>query len=339
MCRVSPMSDLLDLIRSMPKAELHLHIEGTLEPAMLMQLAEKHSVELPYSSVEDVARAYEFNDLQSFLDLYYLGAGVLVDEDDFYELMIAYLRRCRDEGIVHAEIMFDPQTHTDRGIGFDVFMSGFERARQQAASEWGTSTLLIMCFLRHLPESAALATLQQSLPYRDMIHAVGLDSGEVGNPPEKFSAVFAEARRLGFECVAHAGEEGPPAYIWGALDTLEVSRIDHGVRCVEDRALVERLVREQMPLTVCPLSNVRLRVFNTMADHNILALLDQGLNVCVNSDDPPYFGGYLMDNFAAMEAALGLESDQAKQLVANSIRSSFLPVARKEDLLQQILAS
>ncbi len=333
------MSDLLDLIRSMPKAELHLHIEGTLEPAMLVELAEKHGVELPYSNVEDVARAYEFDDLQSFLDLYYLGAGVLVDEDDFYELMIAYLRRCRDEGIVHAEIMFDPQTHTDRGIDFEVFMTGFERARQQAASEWGTSTLLIMCFLRHLPASAALSTLQQSLPYRDMIHAVGLDSGEVGNPPEEFSAVFAEARRLGFECVAHAGEEGPPTYIWGALDTLEVSRIDHGVRCAEDQALVERLVREQMPLTVCPLSNVRLRVFNTMADHNILALLDQGLNVCVNSDDPPYFGGYLMDNFAAMEAALGLESDQAKQLVANSIRSSFLSVARKEDLLQHILAS
>jgi len=240
---------------------------------------------------------------------------------------------------VHAEIMFDPQTHTDRGIEFSIFMAGFERARQQAASEWGMSTLLIMCFLRHLPESAAQTTLQQSLPYRDMIHAVGLDSGEVGNPPEKFSIVFAEARELGFECVAHAGEEGAPAYIWGALDTLEVSRIDHGVRCTEDPELVERLVREQMPLTVCPLSNVRLRVFDTMADHNILTLLSQGLNVCVNSDDPPYFGGYLMDNFAAIESALGLDIDQARHLAANSIRSSFLPVARKEELLQQVLNS
>lgn len=331
------MSELLEFVRRLPKAELHLHIEGTLEPEMLMRLAAKHHVELPYKTVEDVRRAYDFDDLQSFLDLYYLGASVLVSEDDFYELMYAYLCRCRDEGIVHAEIMFDPQTHTDRGIEFQIFMAGFERARRQANSEWGMSSLLIMCFLRHLSEDAAFETLLAATPFSDQIHTVGLDSSEVGHPPEKFERVFDAASKAGYELVAHAGEEGPPAYIHGALDKLNVARIDHGVRCLEDPSLVERLVRQQTPLTVCPLSNVRLRVFSEMQDHCILEMLERGLNVCINSDDPPYFGGYLLDNFAALENSLGLEVEQAKQLAANSLRGSFLDVASKERWLREIL--
>lgn len=331
------MTELLEFVRRLPKAELHLHIEGTLEPEMLMRLAAKHHIELPYGTVEDVRQAYDFDDLQSFLDLYYLGASVLVDEDDFYELMYAYLCRCRDEGIVHAEVMFDPQTHTERGVEFEIFMAGFERARRQANAEWGMSTLLIMCFLRHLSEDAAFETLLAAAPYRDQIYMVGLDSSEVGHPPEKFERVFAAAAKAGYDLVAHAGEEGPPAYIDSALDKLKVARIDHGVRCLEDPSLVERLVHQQTPLTVCPLSNVRLRVFREMKDHRILEMLERGLNVSINSDDPSYFGGYLLDNFAAMEASLALDAEQVKQLAANSIRGSFLDVAYKERWLREIL--
>jgi adenosine deaminase len=327
---------ITEFVRKLPKAELHLHIEGTLEPAMLVRLAEKHRIKLPYQSVDDVLRAYDFEDLQSFLDLYYLGAGVLQDDEDFHDLMFAYLERCKEEGIVHAEIMFDPQTHTDRGIPFATVLSGFLAAMDTARMEWDMSVSLIMCFLRHLTEESALQTLSEAEPYREYIQSVGLDSSELGHPPEKFQQAFAKAAEQGYRLVAHAGEEGPPAYIHSALDVLKVSRIDHGVRCLEDDSLVERLVADQIPVTVCPLSNVKLCVYDRLEDHPILAMLDRGLNVCINSDDPPYFGGYLLDNFVALRDSLSMSKHQAMQLAANSIRSSFADEDRKQKWLAQI---
>ncbi|MDG1442734.1 MAG: adenosine deaminase [Pseudomonadales bacterium] len=324
---------MISYVSEMPKAELHLHIEGTLEPEMMMALAEKHGVVLPYTTLDEVHAAYNFSDLQSFLDLYYFGASVLRDESDFFDLMWAYLVKCRQQNIVHTEIMFDPQTHTDRGIAFDVMMKGYLGALKQAEAEWGQSFKLIMCFLRHLSQASAFETLGMAEPFSDDIDAVGLDSGELGNPPEKFSDVFAAAAQQGYQCVAHAGEEGPPAYIWGALNSLNVARIDHGVRCLEDDELVAQLVRDQTPLTVCPLSNVRLCVVDEMKDHPILTMLDKGLLVTVNSDDPPYFGGYLNDNFLAMVGGLGLAQDQAKQLAANSFKASFLDEEKKQYFL------
>jgi adenosine deaminase len=330
------MSEFIDYVRSLPKAELHLHIEGTLEPAMLMNLAEKHQVDLPYSTAADVERAYDFGDLQSFLDLYYLGASVLIDAGDFYSLMFRYLERCRDEGIVHTEMMFDPQTHTERGIGFPVFMSGFGQAMGDAKRQWGQSSSLIMCFLRHLPEESAFETLKAAEPFKSQIMSIGLDSSELGHPPGKFERVYAAAGQQGYRLVAHAGEEGPPTYIVDALDRLRVERIDHGVRCLEDEALVERLVRAQTPLTVCPLSNVRLCVFETLVDHPIRHMLERGLNVTVNSDDPPYFGGYLLDNFEVLHRELGLTLEDARQLAVNSIRSSFIDQASCKVWLDQL---
>jgi|TARA_B110000967_G_scaffold7125_1_gene7164 adenosine deaminase len=330
--------DIISYVSDMPKAELHLHIEGTLEPEMMMALAEKHGVVLPYATLEDVHAAYNFSDLQSFLDLYYFGASVLREESDFFDLMWAYLVKCRQQNIVHTEIMFDPQTHTDRGIAFEVMMRGYLGALKQAEAEWGQSSKLIMCFLRHLSQASAFETLRMAEPFRDEIDAVGLDSGELGNPPEKFTEVFTAAAQQGYQCVAHAGEEGPPAYIWGALNSLNVTRIDHGVRCLEDDELVEQLVRDQTPLTVCPLSNVRLCVVDEMKDHPILAMLDKGLLVTVNSDDPPYFGGYLNDNFLAMVGGLGLNQAQAKQLAANSFKASFLDEDKKVQFLDALEA-
>ena len=330
--------DIISYVSDMPKAELHLHIEGTLEPEMMMALAEKHGVVLPYATLEDVHAAYNFSDLQSFLDLYYFGASVLREESDFFDLMWAYLVKCRQQNIVHTEIMFDPQTHTDRGIAFDVMMRGYLGALKQAEAEWGQSSKLIMCFLRHLSQASAFETLRMAEPFRDEIDAVGLDSGELGNPPEKFTEVFTAAAQQGYQCVAHAGEEGPPAYIWGALNSLNVTRIDHGVRCLEDDELVEQLVRDQTPLTVCPLSNVRLCVVDEMKDHPILAMLDKGLLVTVNSDDPPYFGGYLNDNFLAMVGGLALSQAQAKQLAANSFKASFLDEDKKVQFLDALEA-
>jgi len=330
------MSEFREFVRRLPKAELHLHIEGTLEPSMVMSLASKHGVKLPHNSIEDLEKAYHFDDLQSFLDLYYLGAGVLREEQDFYDLMTAYLKRCSEDGIVHTEMMFDPQTHTDRGIDFSVFMAGFRAARKDAETNWGISTRLIMCFLRHLPESAAFETLKAAEPFCDEITAVGLDSSELGHPPEKFKRVYAQAKEQGYRLVAHAGEEGPPEYIHGSLDLLGVERIDHGVRCLEDEKLVDLLVANQTPLTVCPLSNVRLRVCDTMSDHPLLTMLDKGLNVCVNSDDPPYFGGYLLDNFDSLNESLGLTEEQAIALIANSIKSSFLSDVDKKRWLNQL---
>jgi adenosine deaminase len=329
--------NLKQWVASLPKVELHLHIEGSLEPDLMMALAKKHRVDLPYANIEDVRKAYDFEDLQSFLDLYYLGASVLKDEDDFYQLMWNYLLRCKDDNVVHAEIMFDPQTHTQRGIGFEIFMTGFKRAIKQAQQEWGQSCLLIMSFLRHLTEQSAIETLETARPYLDDITAVGLDSSELGNPPEKFAQVFKMAKSLGLKRVAHAGEEGPTEYIWGALKVLDVHRIDHGVRCIEDPDLIAFLIQSQHPLTVCPLSNTKLKVFKHMQEHNVLQLLDLGLMATINADDPSYFGGYLNDNFFAIIDHLPIEKHHLEQLLKNSFNASFLAEDVKQYWLQKII--
>ncbi|HXR63472.1 MAG TPA: adenosine deaminase [Rudaea sp.] len=329
-------SSLESFIRGIPKAELHLHIEGTLEPELMFALAARHGVGLPYASVEALRAAYQFDSLQSFLDLYYAGAAVLRDEDDFHALTMAYLRRAHDDGVVHVEIFFDPQTHTARGIAFAAAIDGIRRALADGEREFGISHRLILCFLRHLSAEDAMRTLEQALPYKDAIVAVGLDSSERGHPPSKFSAVFERARREGFLTVAHAGEEGPPEYIIEALDLLKVARIDHGVRCEEDPALVERLARERIPLTVCPLSNVRLCVYESIEQHNLKRLLERGLCVTVNSDDPAYFGGYVADNFLAVQRGLGLSKEDIRTLAANSIEASFLPPAQKRALRDRL---
>ena len=329
-------SDLKAYLRALPKAELHLHIEGSLEPEMVFALAQKHGVTLPYATVDALRAAYDFSDLQSFLEIYYAGANVLRDEDDFHAMTAAYLRRAHADGVVHAEIFFDPQTHTDRGIDIGVVFRGISRALQDAERDFGMSSRLILCFLRHLSEEAAMQTLDAALPYQQHFVAVGLDSSEKGHPPSKFARVFERARAAGLLTVAHAGEEGPPAYIREALDLLKVSRIDHGVRCSEDPALVAELAASRMPLTVCPLSNVRLKVYNDMRQHNIGQLLQQGLCVTVNSDDPAYFGGYVLDNYVAIAEALDLSKAQLAQLARNSFEASFLDAANKQKWLAKI---
>lgn len=325
-----------ELLVDLPKAELHLHIEGTLEPELAFTMARRNQVELPYEDEEAVRRAYVFEDLQSFLDIYYAACSVLVTERDFYDLTWAYLLRAAAQGVRHAEIFFDPQTHTDRGVSFGTVIEGITRALEDGERNLRVTSRLIMCFLRHLSAEAAMATLEVALPYRDAIVAVGLDSGEAGNPPEKFRDVFDRARAEGFPAVAHAGEEGPPEYIWQALDVLDVRRIDHGVRCTEDGSLVERLVAEQTPLTVCPFSNVKLRVFPDLQHHNFGELLDRGLLVTINSDDPAYFGGYVADNYIGTAAALGLTADQMIQVARNSFVASFLPEAERQQHLDAI---
>jgi adenosine deaminase len=319
-------------IRNMPKAELHIHIEGSVEPELMFAIADRNGIRLPFSSVDEVRNAYHFTDLQSFLDIYYAGAEVLHREQDFYDLTWAYLDRARGDNVRHTEIFFDPQTHTDRGIPFETVVAGIHRALQDAEQALGITSKLILCFLRHLSADAAMATLEQALPFQDWIVGVGLDSSERGHPPEKFAKVFDRARSEGFVTVAHAGEEGPPEYIWQALDLLKVSRIDHGVRCEEDRQLVEQLRRQQVPLTVCPLSNVKLKVFENIAAHNLKTLLDLGLCVTVNSDDPAYFGGYISDNFIAVHQALGLTQDELIQLSHNAFRASFLDAKARQQL-------
>jgi len=314
---------LPELLQAMPKAELHIHIEGSLEPELIFALAQRNGVALSYPSVEALRAAYAFTDLQTFLDIYYAGASVLLKEEDFHDMAWAYLSKAAAENVLHTELFFDPQTHTDRGVPFEVVIKGLDRACQRAKTELGVSATLIMCFLRHLPEEAALKTLDEALPWRDLIVGVGLDSSERGHPPEKFARVFARCRELGLHVVAHAGEEGPPAYIISALDVLKVERIDHGVRCVEDPALVQRLVKEGMPLTVCPLSNVKLCVFGTLDQHNLKAMLDLGLKVTINSDDPAYFGGYLNQNYLETFAALNLDASAAYTLARNSFEASF----------------
>jgi adenosine deaminase len=327
---------MADLIARLPKVEMHLHIEGTLEPEMMFELAARNGIDLPFGSVDEVRAAYDFTDLQSFLDIYYRGAAALVTEQDFDDLMWAYFERAAADGVRHAEIFFDPQTHTERGIGFDVFMAGFGAAMERAERDLGVTSLLIMCFLRHLPESAAIETFEMARPHLGQITAVGLDSSEVGHPPEGFARVYAMARDAGLRAVAHAGEEGPPAYVVGALDVLRVERIDHGVASEQDEELLERLVSERIPLTMCPLSNIRLRVFDTMSDHNLKRLLDRGVLVTVNSDDPAYFGGYVGDNYRALQNGLGMSDAEMAVLARNSIEASFLDVERKAALIAEV---
>lgn len=310
---------MYDWLNALPKAELHLHLEGSLEPELLFALAERNKIALPWNDVEALRSAYDFNNLQEFLDLYYQGADVLRTEQDFYDLTWAYLLKCQAQNVIHTEPFFDPQTHTDRGIPFEVVLGGIRQALQDGRQQLGISSGLILSFLRHLSEDEAQKTLDQALPFRDAFIAVGLDSSELGHPPSKFQRVFDRARGEGFLTVAHAGEEGPPEYIWEALDLLKVSRIDHGVRASEDPRLMQRLIDEQIPLTVCPLSNTKLRVFEDMSQHNILELLERGLKVTVNSDDPAYFGGYVTENFYALHQSLGMSEDQAKRLAQNSL--------------------
>ena len=331
---------LHDFIRGLPKAELHLHIEGSLEPEMMFALAQRNGVKLPYASVDEVRAAYEFADLQSFLDLYYAGAAVLQTEQDFFDLTNAYIQRARADNVRHVELFFDPQTHTVRGIDLATVFAGIARALRAAQAEDGFSSRMILCFLRHLSEADACATFDAAMPlraeYADLWHGIGLDSGEVGNPPAKFAGVFARARELGFRVVAHAGEEGPPAYVQEALDVLKVERIDHGVRSEEDAQLLQRLVHKRMPLTVCPLSNLKLRVVEDLREHNLARMLRAGICVTINSDDPAYFGGYMNANFIATADALQLGRDELVAIASNGFDASFLPAADKQRWLEEI---
>ncbi|AZY54185.1 adenosine deaminase [Bordetella avium] len=310
-----------DWLTALPKAELHIHLEGALEPELLFALAQRNGVTLPWPDIDALRQAYQYQNLQEFLDLYYQGAHVLRTEQDFYDLTWAYLRKCAEQGVTHTEPFFDPQTHTDRGVPFQVVLSGIQAALADGRRDLGIQSGLILSFLRHLPEEAAMRTLDEALPYRDAFIAVGLDSSEAGFPPRLFERVFARARAEGLPAVAHAGEEGPPEYIWEALERLQVKRIDHGVRAWEDPRLIAHLVDTQIPLTVCPLSNVRLQVFEHMGQHNVLEMLERGLNVCINSDDPAYFGGYVLENFMALREHLGMSQEQARRLAANSLAS------------------
>jgi adenosine deaminase len=323
-------------IRDIPKAELHIHIEGSLEPELLFILADRNKVKLPFNSVEDVKKAYVFDNLQSFLDIYYQGTNVLMCEQDFYDMTWAYLLKAHEQNVRHSEIFFDPQTHTSRGVKFETVFNGINLALKNAQHSLGITTNLIMCFLRHLSADKAMETLQQGLHYRGWITAVGLDSSEIGNPPEKFTLVFNKAREAGFLTVAHAGEEGPPEYIRQALDDLKVLRIDHGVRCIENSHLIQRLKKEQTPLTVCPLSNVKLHVFDHIAKHNLKQLLDLGLCVTINSDDPAYFGGYIGDNFQAAQDALGLNDNEIYKIAKNGFQASFINQEEKQRYIEEL---
>lgn len=323
-------------IQELPKAELHLHIEGTLEPEMMFELAKRNQIELPYASIDEIKAAYDFDDLQSFLDLYYQGSQVLQTEQDFYDLTWAYLKKAASQAVKHTEIFFDPQTHTQRGIDFDTVYQGIYRALTDGESKLGVSFRLILCFLRDLSEAAAIATLKTALPYKHTIVAVGLDSAEQGNPPSKFQNAFKMAQDEGFLTVAHAGEEGPPEYIWEAINLLNVARIDHGVRSVEDPELLNYLSEKQIPLTVCPLSNVELKVFESMADHNLKQLLEKGLCVTLNSDDPSYFGGYIAENYQETMDALHLSKQEIYQIAKNSFSASFLSPETQEKLIGEL---
>ncbi|GAB2657319.1 adenosine deaminase [Vibrio panuliri] len=325
-------------IQQLPKVELHLHIEGSLEPEMMFALAQRNNIELPFATPEEVKAAYEFNNLQSFLDIYYQGANVLVHEQDFYDLTWAYLKRCQQDNVIHTEIFFDPQTHTSRGIAFATVIEGISRALQEGEKQLGITSRLIMCFLRHLDEQSAFETLEQALPYKEKIIAVGLDSSELGHPPEKFMRVFAKAREEGFLSVAHAGEEGPVSNIYDSLELLNVSRIDHGVRCSDDAVLVAELAEISMPLTVCPLSNTKLKVFEKMEQHNIVELLRQGVRVTINSDDPAYFGGYMTDNFMAVAQSHDVTLQEMAQFTQNAIEASFISNQEKQQLLAKLHA-
>jgi len=317
----------------LPKVELHLHLEGSLEPELMFTLAQKNKISLPFSTIDQVRQAYKFSNLQDFLDIYYQGANVLLEEQDFYDLTWAYLEKCHEQNVVHVEPFFDPQTHTDRGVSFGAVVNGISRALKDAEVQFDITSRLIMCFLRHLSEEEAFKTLTQAEPFLDKIIGVGLDSSEQGQPPEKFSRVFAKARDLGLFTVAHAGEEGPAEYVWTAINDLKVSRIDHGVRSSDDPELMKHLVETRIPLTVCPLSNTKLCVFEDMSQHNILLMLEQGVCVTVNSDDPAYFGGYITENFLALAESLEMSKAQTIQLIKNSIEASFVNETRKQEML------
>lgn len=329
-------SQMKDFIEKLPKAELHLHIEGSLEPETMFRIAQRNNIDLPYQSVEEVREAYKFEDLQSFLDIYYKGAEALQKEEDFYEITWEYLTKVAKENVRHVEIFFDPQTHTNRGIPFKTVITAINRALEDGEKKLGITSRLIMSFLKHLSEEEAIKTLEEAMPYKDMIYAVGLDSSELGNPPEKFEKVMNMALKEGFVTVAHAGEEGPADYIWGSIQKLSVSRVDHGVRCIDDPKLLEYLKRTRIPLTVCPLSNVKLCVFDEMKDHNIKELLDMGLCVMVNSDDPAYFGGYMNQNFIELQAGLNLTKEDLAALAKNSFEASFLPIDVKQKYYMEI---
>lgn len=329
-------SSIENFIAGLPKAELHLHIEGTFEPELMFEIAARNNQELKYKSVDDLKAAYQFNNLQEFLDIYYSGANVLIYEQDFYDLPWAYLKRIHDQNVLHTEIFFDPQTHTSRGIAFETVITGIYRALEEGRTKLKISSRLILSFLRHLSEESAFETLEKALPFKEWIAAVGLDSSEKGNPPEKFERVFQKAREYGFLTVAHAGEEGPPEYVWGALNLLHVSRIDHGNRSLEDPKLVDELVRRQVPLTVCPLSNLKLKVVSDMTQHPLKTMLDKGLMATVNSDDPAYFGGYVNENYLAVAQALNLSKKELCQLAKNSFNASFLPEKEKAAMAQKI---
>ena len=330
------MDEIIELIKKIPKAELHLHIEGSLEPDLMFKLAKRNNIEIPFKSINEVKTAYNFHNLQSFLDIYYQGAKVLIKEQDFFDLTWSYMLKCKENNIVHTEIFFDPQTHTDRNIEFDLVINGIYAALNKAEKELGLSSKIIMCFLRHLDEESAFKTLEQALTHKNKIIGVGLDSSELGHPPIKFKRVFKKAMEENFLTVAHAGEEGPPEYIWEALDILKVKRIDHGVQCVKDKKLVKKLKDEQIPLTVCPLSNIKLCVFEKLKDHNLKKLLDKGLMITINSDDPAYFGGYLNSNLIECQKALNLSKADVKKLAINSFKSSFLTEKEKKKWIDQI---
>ncbi|OFY87368.1 MAG: adenosine deaminase [Bacteroidetes bacterium RIFCSPLOWO2_12_FULL_35_15] len=323
-------------IAGIPKAELHLHIEGSFEPELMFEIAKRNNIKIKYKNIEEVKNAYRFNNLQEFLDIYYAGANVLIKEQDFYDLTYAYLTKVNEQNLIHTEIFFDPQTHTDRGVEFSTVIEGIQRALEDGRTKLGISSKLIMSFLRHLDEAAAFVTLEQSLPYKEWITAVGLDSSELGHPPSKFQRVFEKAQEHGFLTVAHAGEEGPAEYIWEALNLLNIARIDHGNRCLEDEALVEELVKRQMALTLCPLSNLELKVIQEMHHHPLNTMIDKGLLVTINSDDPAYFGGYMNENYYGIAKALDLSKEQIYQLAKNSFNASFLDEETKKEMIAKV---
>jgi len=330
------VKEIIEFIKKTPKAELHLHIEGTLEPDLLFKLAKRNDIQIPFANIDEVKSAYNFSNLESFLNIFYQGSEVLIKEQDFFDLTWAYILKCIEDNVVHTEIFFDPQTHINRGINFEIVINGIYKALIKANKEFGLTSKIIMCFLRHLDEKSAFEILEQALVHKNKIIAVGLDSSEVGHPPRKFQRVFKKAIEKGFLTVAHAGEEGPPEYIWEALNLLKVKRIDHGVRCLQDKKLVQKLLDDQIPLTICPLSNIKLCVFKKLEDHNLKKLLHNGLMVMVNSDDPAYFGGYLNQNLIETQAALNLSSEDIKTLLINSFKSSFLSEERKKEWINQI---
>ena len=330
------MEDIAKFIREVPKTELHLHIEGTLEPELMFDLAKRNGIKIPYSNVNEVKSAYNFSNLEKFLNIYYEGSKVLINEKDFFDLTWSYAVKCREDNIVHTEIFFDPQAHLSRGIKFETVINGINKALLKANKEFGLTYKIIMCFLRHLDEKSAFKVLDQAIKHKDKIIAVGLDSSEKGNPPSKFKNVFKKAIKEGFLTVAHAGEEGPPEYIWEAINLLEVKRIDHGVQCLKDEKLTKELIKKQIPLTVCPLSNVKLCVFKNLKEHNLKDLLNAGLMVMVNSDDPAYFGGYLNENLVKSQAALNLSKNELKTLIINSFKSSFLSEEKKMQWIKKI---